>query len=243
MAKRRTVAGPELALRALLLPVLALQAVHVRHKALILPEAAGERAGIAGSGPDLRILVLGDSSAAGVGVATQDAALSGQLAKGLADRFRLHWALDAKTGATTRSTLARLAETRPFRVDAAVLALGVNDATRLVRTRRWLADQLRLYDILRRDYGAKRLYVSGMPPLGQFTLLPHPLRWVIGRHAESLDTALQHILSGQPDCTHIRFDLPLEPGLMAEDGFHPGPVIYREWANILAARIARDFAG
>lgn len=242
IAKRRAVAGPELAARALLMPVLAFQALHVRHKALILPEAAGERSGTVGNGPDLRLLVLGDSSAAGVGVQTQDAALSGQLIRRLADRFRLHWALDAKTGATTRSTLARLAGARPFPVDAVVLALGVNDTTRLVPRRRWLADQLRLYDILRQDYGAKRLYVSGIPPLGQFPLLPHPLRWVIGRHAETLDTALQHALSGQADCAHIRFDLPLDPGLMAEDGFHPGPVIYREWASILAERIAQDFA-
>lgn len=242
MAPRRAVAAPELAARALLLPVLALQAAHVWHKALILPEAAGERSGIVGNGPELRILVLGDSSAAGVGVPTQESALSGQLARRLEDRFHLHWTLDAKTGATTRSTLARLAETRPFPVDAVVLALGVNDTTRLVPTRRWLADQFRLHEILRQEYGAKRLYVSGVPPLGQFPLLPQPLRWVIGRHAETLDAALQHGLSKQTDCTHIQFDLPLEPDLMAEDGFHPGAIIYQEWANILAARIAHDFA-
>jgi lysophospholipase L1-like esterase len=227
--------------RALLLPVLLAQAAQVRSKALILPEAAGARAGLHGSGPDLRLLVLGDSSAAGVGVATQDAALSGQLLRALGDRFRLHWTLDAKTGATTQSTLARLRDTKPVAVDAVILALGVNDTTRLVPVSRWLKRQQSLYDLLRRDYGAKRIYVSGVPPLGQFPLLPHPLRWVIGRHAEALDTALSATLARHPDCAHIRFDLPLDPGLMAEDGFHPGAAVYQEWARVLATRIARDF--
>ena len=47
-------------------PVLLFQAVQLRRRALRLPEADGPRDGIAGDGPVLRILIIGDSSAAGV---------------------------------------------------------------------------------------------------------------------------------------------------------------------------------
>jgi len=228
--------------RTLFLPVLAVQGLHVRRKALILPEAAGDRAGTIGTGPELRLLVLGDSSAAGVGVATQDSALTGQLIRQLSADFRLHWKLDAQTGATTRSTLARLDQFPPIPTDAVVVALGVNDATRGTTVRSWLRRQKRLLDLLRHDYGARRIYVSGVPPLGQFPLLPHPLRWFLGRLAQRLDTQLRQMLATQPDCTYITLDLPMDETLMAEDGFHPGPTVYREWAAEVAAHIARDFS-
>ena len=62
-----------------------IQGILVRRRAVELPEAKGPRAGIVGKGKPLRLLVIGDSSAAGVGVNTQDEAIAGQLA----DRFQV----------------------------------------------------------------------------------------------------------------------------------------------------------
>lgn len=233
---------PDTALRLLLSPLLAAQAVHVRSRALKLPEAAGARAGVAGAGPGLRLLILGDSSAAGVGVATQDSALTGELIARLSASFRLHWTLDAVTGATTASTLARLEGRTPVAADAVVVGLGVNDTTRFVPAHLWRARQARLLDRLRQQHGAQRIYVSGVPPLDRFPLLPNPLRWTLGRHAARLDAELCALVAARPDCTYITLDLELEPHLMAEDGFHPGPEVYRAWADTVAERIAHDFA-
>jgi hypothetical protein len=69
----------ETSLKLLLAPLLIWQGLHVRKHALVLPEPAGPRSGTLGSGAPLRLLILGDSSAAGVGVAHQSEALSGQL--------------------------------------------------------------------------------------------------------------------------------------------------------------------
>ena len=50
----------------------------------MLPEADGAREGVVGSGDAaLRLLVAGDSSAAGVGVARQEQAVVGHLARAL----------------------------------------------------------------------------------------------------------------------------------------------------------------
>src|SRR5689334_20066239 len=62
-----------------LVPLLALQGRRVRRVTPRLPEPPGPRAGLAGDGPPLRLLILGDSSAAGVGAPSQDEALSGRL--------------------------------------------------------------------------------------------------------------------------------------------------------------------
>ncbi len=70
-------------------PLLLLQGRHVRRVTPVLPEPPGPRQGRSGAGPALRLLILGDSAAAGVGASTQGEALSGQLVQTLARRFDL----------------------------------------------------------------------------------------------------------------------------------------------------------
>ena len=67
-----------LALKLALSPLLVAQALRTRARVPQLPEASGARAGTHGRRTTrLRLLIAGDSSAAGVGVATQDDALAG----------------------------------------------------------------------------------------------------------------------------------------------------------------------
>ena len=66
-----------------LAPLLFWQGRRVRAEVPRLPEPEGERSGIAGTGAVLRVLVVGDSAAAGVGAATQAEALSGGLISSL----------------------------------------------------------------------------------------------------------------------------------------------------------------
>ena len=73
-----------IALKLVLSPVLVAQAVATRKRTPALPEAAGPREGRLGSGPHaLRVLIAGDSSAAGVGVTHQRHAVAGHIARTL----------------------------------------------------------------------------------------------------------------------------------------------------------------
>ena len=101
-----------LAMKLALSPLLIAQAVAARRRALVMPEADGPRDGVHGIGnrQPLRLLIAGDSSAAGVGVANQDVALAGHLVRTLhASLHRpIHWTLRARTGLTTRQLHALL---------------------------------------------------------------------------------------------------------------------------------------
>lgn len=220
-----------------LAPVLIAQGKRVRKRALILPEAEGPRKGIAGRGPTLRLLITGDSAAAGVGARTQDQALSGQLAALLSQRFTVDWRLEARTGATTASTLKRLNTLKSIRFDVVITSLGVNDITANTPFRKWAAQTAQMHQLLRDRFGAKRILVSGMPPMGHFPLLPHPLRWTLGRTARRFDAHLARYCAGQADCTHMPFDLSFDASMMAEDGFHPSPPAYAEWARRIDAEL------
>lgn len=217
-----------------LAPVLLVQAIWVAARATRLPEADGPRRGRSGGGLPLRVLVLGDSSAAGVGAAHQDAALTGRLVAHLDADYDVQWVLWAQSGLTT-SGMLRMLNTQPAQeFDVAVIALGVNDAKNGMHPTRWQSNYAKLLAQLRRRHGVRRIYASGVPPLGAFPLLPRPLRDVLGTRAARFDTILADLCAGQDGVEHLPFDLPLEPALMAADGFHPGEQVYDIWARRIA---------
>jgi len=222
-------------------PVLLAQGRHVRRTTPLLAEPEGAREGITGSGPLLRLLVLGDSAAAGVGARTQDDALSGQLAVTLAPTFRLQWKLLAFTGATTADILGRLRQEAAADYDVVVTSLGVNDVTARLSLATWRRQQLELVDLLTRRFDTRRILLSGLPPMHRFPALPQPLRWYIGSRARDFDRVLAEVAASRPGCEFLALGHEMmDASAMASDGFHPGPPIYALWAREAARRITRE---
>lgn len=225
----------------LLAPYLWWQGRRVRREVPRLPEPEGARSGRHGDGPPLRLLILGDSAAAGVGAPHQSQALAGQLVERLAAHYALDWTLLARTGDRTPDAQAALASSA-LRCDVALTSLGVNDATALTRPAPFLAAQAALVGTLR-DRGARLILLSGLPPVHAFPALPQPLRAVLGRHVRRLDAVLAHWAAGQHDCEHLPFGELPDASWMASDGFHPGPPVYAAWAEQAAERIAARWPG
>lgn len=221
---------------ALLGPLLLLQGLHVRRVTPRLPEPPGPRSGRVGAGAPLRLLVAGDSAAAGVGASSQDEALTGRLVAELSTERALDWRLEARTGYTTADAHQHLAALPEGRFDVVVLSLGVNDVTGGVGRRRWLARQAALADLLQVRFEPRALLFTALPPMHLFPALPQPLRWYLGARARDFNLALAQWLSHRPGCHLIAPDFQAHPAHIASDGFHPGPAAYSAWA----ARVARD---
>ncbi len=234
--------GIDQILRLPLLPLLLLQGISVRRQALILPEPHGARQDQQGEGPALRLLIAGDSSAAGVGVAQQAQALSGQLAAQLASTFEVQWKLEATTGHKTSDTIARLAALPKQRFDVVALALGVNDVTSGTSRKQFTRQQNQLMQLLNDRFAPDLILVSGVPQMQHFPALPQPLAWVLGRQAARLDRVLIAQAQARSTEVHFPFELPRDPALAARDGYHPSAQAYQLWAEILAHRIKEHFA-
>lgn len=236
-----------------LFPLLLLQGLQVRRKALELPEAAGPREGLAQppaarlrQREPLRLLIVGDSSAAGVGVAQQRDALAATVARSLADELGrpVRWRLLARTGNTALEALTQLRETPDLGpADILVTVVGVNDVVRQVPHGRTLEQLQALHAHAQQHCGVRYWLQAGLPPMHQFPLLPSPLRWLLGSQAKLLNRELLALLGDRRDRAlrllpaALRCDGP--GGLMAEDGFHPGPRGYALWGESLGQFLAR----
>ena len=233
-----------LALKLALAPLLVAQAVATRRRALVLPEAAGARSGRvgAGTGPALRVLIAGDSSAAGVGVADQGSAVAGHLTRTLAERTGavVDWTLRARSGLTTRGVHRLLREEPAPPVDVAVVITGVNDVIDQVPARRAVAHRRALAEWLLADGRAGHVLFAPLPPIQRFPLLPQPLRRVLGADAARHDAAQARWAAGRANVSHVPIALELGADVMAADGFHPGEPVYRVCGEALARHIAEE---
>jgi lysophospholipase L1-like esterase len=229
-----------LALKFALAPLLVAQAVATRRRAPALPEPEGPRQGQVGAGPVLRLLIVGDSSAAGVGVGTQDEALAGHLTRALARHSgqRVSWQLVARSGITTAQTLVLLQQSPPAPAEIVVAALGVNDVIDQVPSHRAVQQRIELVDWLREQAGVRHVVFAPLPPVHRFPLLPQPLRHVMGRDARRHDEAVARWAATRDDVSHLPIDYALGPEHMAADGFHPGAPVYRACGEALASFIA-----
>jgi lysophospholipase L1-like esterase len=235
-----------LALKLALSPLLVAQALHTRSRVPRLPEAAGAREGAHGSGTvPLRLLIVGDSSAAGVGVATQEHALAGQLVRLLAQRraARIQWTLVARSGLTTAQTHELLREVALPPADLAVVVTGVNDVVDQVASSAATRARGRIANLLRNGAGVQHVVYCPLPPVHQFPALPQPLRWMAGADARRHNRALRDWVAERSaaagDVSTLRLDdVHLCRDNMASDGFHPGEPVYRAVATALAHHIA-----
>ena len=223
-------------LRILLGPALLWQGARVRRNILRLPEPEGARTG--GTGP-LRVLILGDSAAAGVGVDRQVDALSGCVMRAMSP-IEFRWQVEAQTGWTAEDGLTAVDNLGDHTFDAAIILLGVNNITTETGIKPWLATYAQILDRLRNRHGVARFYLCGMPPMGSFPALPQPLRWYLGLQSNAHDQALGVFAQGHPDAQHVRVESDLPRSAAATDGFHPGPLVYAELGENFAAALRAD---
>ena len=231
------------AVSAPLLPLLVLQGRRVRRETPRLPEAAGPSHGQSGAGtPSLRLLVVGESTVAGVGAASHETALTGQLAQVLAEHVgrEVHWRAVGANGATaacTREVLLPRVPANP--VDVVVIALGVNDVLRLHSPARWRRDLEQLVIAIRERVGTSPVVVAAMPPLGRFPAFPEPLRSVLGARASALARATQNAARNLEDVTVCIGRMDDDERHYASDRFHPSELGYQAWARLMATDLAK----
>jgi lysophospholipase L1-like esterase len=187
-------------------------------------------------GPDpLRLLVPGDSTAAGTGAATQDEALPGSLARELHARTGrgVIWRAVGENGADTRDFLERhLTDALARPADLVFVSLGANDALHARSAPAFARDLRRLLETLSDRLPDARILMSNLPIFIRFELLPEPLRTVLYRHSRNLERAAGRVIAR--DARWMITDQlppPYGPDFFASDRFHPSASGYADWAS------------
>jgi lysophospholipase L1-like esterase len=201
------------------------------------------------SAPTLRLVLLGDSAAVGVGVEWLSETVGGQLARllaeGTTDSGERHVLLSSVGVAGSRSADLATQVARALlgdRPDVAVVLIGAHDATSL-RSPEESAELLGQAVRRLRDAGV-RVVVGTCPDLGALRAIAPPLRQVAGllgrRMAKAQTKAVQAAGGAVVDLGDETGGVfRADGGTLCYDGFHPSADGYRVWAHALLPAVAK----
>ncbi len=225
----------------LLLPVYVWQGLKIRRKSIRLtPPEGSPVVALEGKGKPLAILVLGDSSAAGVGVEVFEESVAGRLPHLLSKLTKRP--IYCRTAGKNSATAGQI---RDFVVpnlsrenyDYIILNIGVNDAKNFHTGRRFCSEFGTLIYALRARFPEAGIIWSGILDLSKIPLLPFPLNKILGMRANIIRR------NGLTLCRERGAMAPKsrwepQPEFFSHDGFHASSEGYRAWAEELAEYIA-----
>lgn len=193
-----------------------------------------------GAAPPRRLVVLGDSAAAGHGLHDADEALARRVGRGLVARDGRATTVRcvAVDGATTAGVLATQLDAA-CGAEVVIVGVGVNDATRPSRRVTTAAAQLGalLVAVQARKAPGGRVVLLSCPDLSVAPGLPTVLRPVMGVRCRALATAQASVAGhlGVEVITVPRSVLSAE--VFGPDGFHPGVVGHARLADDVVERL------
>lgn len=218
------------------LPVAFVQAMAVRRRiARMLPAPGPHEGAIPGTGEPVRLLVLGDSSAAGVGVVDMRDSLAGHLARLVAENTGrpVAWRAAGFNSATSGQIRDHVIKHLPRDgFSHVVLTVGTNDAKNFHAMGRVKKEFGGLAYALRARFPSARIVWSPVIDMRTMPALPP----FLARLLESRASAFNSLCAGLADERGLIAASRLEvrdPSGFAEDGFHAGPGGCRVWAEHL----------
>ncbi|MEO7673066.1 MAG: SGNH/GDSL hydrolase family protein [Pyrinomonadaceae bacterium] len=218
-------------------PFLYLQGQYTRRKVGLLPDAAGGKTGIAGQGAvTANLLVIGESTIAGLGARTHEFALTGQFAQRLSQRVgkKIDWTVIGKNGVTARRTIDELVPQIPNEIyDYVLIGLGGNDVMKLSSPRKWRRDMTELLGILRKRNPDAAFFLSNCPMIKYSPAMPHPIRFILWELSKLHDANIKDLTTHMENVFYYPqpVDVHLE-GFFA-DGIHPSEQGYSDWAEAM----------
>ncbi len=213
-----------------------------------LPEAI-DPVGVSGLSTNrkLRVLVLGESTMAGVGVETHKEGFAGTLANELAANMNLgvQWKVQAKSGITmARISSELLSDLDEYDWDLVVVGIGGNDAFKLNNPWRWKAQARFLIHELKLKFDDTPVVFTNMPPIREFPAFTPLMKWAIGNLVEILGEALAVVVAEFEKVYYSsevisieswsrKYNLSNNLSLYFSDGVHPSKLTYQTLAKQL----------
>lgn len=230
--QRRFVIGGALVLP--LAPFLLVQGQITRWKVGVLPDAAGDRHGTYGAGDDgAKLLVIGESTVAGVGARTHELALAGQFAKCLSEAIErpIEWRALGKNGVTARRTMDELFPHMPEERFAYILVgLGGNDVMKLSSPAKWRRDMTELLGRLRDKNPDAVIFISNCPMIVHSPIMPFPIKPILWSLSQMHNANIKEFTRDMDRVFYYPQPVNVKLEGFFADGLHPSEQGYADWA-------------
>lgn len=227
-------------------PVYAWQGIRLRMRIeRLLPAPVPTEGAFSGNSPEVRLLVMGDSTVAGVGMETLEDTLAFSIAKSVHEETGrpVRWRAAGGNSATAsdlRDFIVPHVEQRDWTHIA--LSVGINDMKNFHMVRRFKRDFGALLYAVRTRFPHARIVWCPIPDMRQCPALPTTLGRILAARAELIN-AMGARMCRERGAIVTGPVPPQSIDAFARDGFHPNGEGYRVWGRHFARWIAAPPGG
>ncbi|MBO6551793.1 MAG: SGNH/GDSL hydrolase family protein [Roseitalea sp.] len=218
-------------------PVYAWQGIRLRMRIeRLLPAPVPTQGAFPGNSPEVRLLVMGDSTVASVGMETLEDTLAFNIAKAVNDEtgWPVSWRAAGGNSATAsdlRDFIVPHVEPRDWTHIA--LSVGINDMKNFHMVRRFKRDFGALLYSARARFPQARIVWCPIPDMRQCPALPPTLGRILAARAELIN-AMGARMCRERGAIVTDPVPPQSVDAFARDGFHPNGDGYRVWGRHFA---------
>ena len=238
-----------------LLPIMYFDGKRIKGSVPKLPEAEG----LTGRSPapkapakSIKLLSIGESTIAGVGVESHAEGFTGTLASELSQQLgvTIDWRVYARSGYTAQMVADRiLPKIEEKEAELIVVGLGGNDAFTLNRPWKWKQSVEMLIQKLRARFPHSSIVFCNMPPIKEFPAFTPIIKGTIGNLVEILGQTLASVVQKYRGVYYAeeiitidgwaqRYQQSADTKQYFSDGVHPSKITYQIWAKDMAQLIA-----
>lgn len=227
-------------------PVLIIQGWIIQHKLKKLPEAEGN-SGLAGNKykKHKSILIIGESTMAGVGINEHREGFAGTLAQELSTQLeiKISWQVHAKRGFTAKQVTRYIVpEINEKQFDLIVVGLGGNDTFAIRNPYKWIKHINELIELLHHKFNNTPVAFLNLPPIKDFPAFSFLMKKTMGNLVFILNNALKEFITNQPKVYFNSEPIQLKNWIKEfeefkdssnffSDGVHPSELTYKLWAK------------
>lgn len=228
-------------------PLMIFQGTRLR-KTLHFPAEPSDTSGEYGhDGQKFKVLLIGESSIAGVGASSHADGLAGMFARELAAHYdwQVQWEVVAKSGYTAHKVNTKLLKhIKSEHADLILIGLGANDALGWSSPNKWATDITQILDQLQQRFPSIPILFMNLPPLRFFPALPPLIRssashnlHLLGKELEQITYRYEQVWFCGPSDEFKLWSKELkqtaDKNQLFSDGIHPSETTYRRWGSLL----------
>jgi lysophospholipase L1-like esterase len=234
------------------LPILIYIGKKVRKSVPELPEASENKIGeIKGIGSEIRLLAIGESAFAGVGVTDHKDGIIGGIAQKMHNSTQktVSWQVLARNGYTAERANLKLVPKIPEPAfDYVIIGLGGNDTFHFNSPLTFKKNMIALITNVQKKQPKATIIIANMPPVRDFVAFPWILRQILGNLIDLHGSVIRNIPQKFNKVFYfdekiimkewiIKTGGKIKPSDFFSDGVHPSALTYGMWGKELGAFI------
>ncbi len=200
---------------------------------------------VKGTGPSLKYIAAGDSTAVGIGASTVEGTYAVKIAQELAKTNSVTYKNIAVSGSKTKHVINnQLQEIIKFNPDVITISIGANDLTHRIPPEQILKNFQTIVTELTAQTQAK-IYITNIPNFTGANLLPWLYIKYLERNSAPINKQLQSLESDRVKVVNIHDfgwdNYPDKSITYSLDKFHPSDIGYQNWANAFMSKMKSDY--